>query len=35
VLRRRRADDSFEVVYTCDEFPGVQKVALEILPKFP
>jgi hypothetical protein len=35
VLRRRRADDSYEVVYTCDEFPGVQKVALEILPKFP
>ena len=34
VLRRRRADDSYELVYTSDEFPGVQKVALEILPKF-
>ena len=34
VLRRRRIDDSFEVVYTCAEFPGIQKVALEILPKY-
>ena len=35
VLRRRRQDDSYEVVWTGDTFPGVQKVALEILPKYP
>lgn len=34
VMRRRR-DDSLEVVWTGEEYPGVQKVALEILPKHP
>ena len=35
VLRRRRVDDTFELVHTQEDFPGVQKVALEILPKHP
>jgi hypothetical protein len=35
VLRRRRADDSLEVVHTQETFPGVQAVALDILPKHP
>jgi hypothetical protein len=34
VLRRRR-DAGLEVVWTGETYPGVQKVALEILPKYP
>ena len=34
VLRRRR-DAGLEVVWTGETYPGVQKVALEVLPKYP
>ena len=35
VLRRRRDTDTYDIVYTCEEYPGLQKVALDILPKYP
>lgn len=35
VLRRRRATGELELVHTMEEYPGIQKVALEILPKYP
>mmetsp|Transcript_34988 Transcript_34988/g.85749 ORF Transcript_34988/g.85749 Transcript_34988/m.85749 type:complete len:268 (-) Transcript_34988:2036-2839(-) len=35
VLRRRRRDDSLELVHTQADYPGIQKVALDILPRHP
>jgi len=33
VIRRRRGTNTMEVVHTQADYPGIQKVALEILPK--
>ena len=40
VLRRRRGggpsgEDRLEVVHTQADYPGVQRVALEVLPRCP
>lgn len=35
VMRRRRGTGALEVVHTQEEYPGIQKVALDILPKYP